>query len=127
LRISQILPFELSHLDRRSRGEIKEDPSRGKFKTWSEKDWENYDVYLFEPDLAGFCNELLVKYMRTELYRVLLETLASEHAARMTAMDNATDNASDMIEALTLEYNRARQAAITKELSDIVGGAEAMK
>jgi len=127
IRVTQILPFEMAHLERRSKGLIKEELSPDRFKTWSEKDKQNYDVYIIEPDLESFCNELLLKYMRTELYRVLLETLSSEYSARMTAMDNATDNAGEMIEALTLEYNRARQAAITKELSDIVGGAEAMK
>ncbi|MFW6179066.1 MAG: F0F1 ATP synthase subunit gamma, partial [Desulfohalobiaceae bacterium] len=60
-------------------------------------------------------------------YRGLLETAASEHAARMTAMDNATRNCDDMIADLTLSYNKARQAAITTELMDIVGGAEALK
>ena len=127
LRVTQVLPFETAHLERRSKGLIREESSADTFKTWSEKDRENYDVYIIEPRLESFCSELLLKYMSTELFRVLLETLSSEYAARMTAMDNATDNAGDMIEALTLAYNRARQAAITKELSDIVGGAEAMK
>ena len=66
-------------------------------------------------------------YMEVAVYRALLESVASEHGARMTAMDNATRNASDMIDKLTLQYNRARQAAITKELMEIIGGAEALK
>jgi len=65
--------------------------------------------------------------MEIQSFRALLESVASEHGARMTAMDNATRNASDMIDRLTLQYNRARQAAITKELMEIIGGAEALK
>jgi F-type H+-transporting ATPase subunit gamma len=66
-------------------------------------------------------------YVEVEIYRALLESVASEHGARMTAMDSATNNANDMIDRLTLQYNRARQAAITKELMEIIGGAEALK
>jgi F-type H+-transporting ATPase subunit gamma len=66
-------------------------------------------------------------YVEVEVYRALLESIASEHGARMTAMDNATKNASEMINRLTLVYNRARQAAITTELMEIIGGAEALK
>ena len=62
-----------------------------------------------------------------EIYRALLESVASEHGARMTAMDNATNNATDMIDALTLKANRARQAAITTELMEIISGAESLK
>ncbi|TFH27082.1 MAG: F0F1 ATP synthase subunit gamma, partial [Myxococcales bacterium] len=69
----------------------------------------------------------LPMYVEVEIYRALLESVASEHGARMTAMDAATNNASDMIDRLTLQYNRARQAAITKELMEIIGGAEALK
>ncbi len=66
------------------------------------------------------------RYVETQVYRLLLEAKASEHGARMTAMRNATDNADEMIDKLTLPYNRARQAGITKEISEIVGGAEAL-
>jgi F-type H+-transporting ATPase subunit gamma len=66
-------------------------------------------------------------YVHVEVYRASLESMASEFGARMTAMENATNNAADMIGSLTLQYNKARQAAITKELLDIVGGAEALK
>ena len=72
-------------------------------------------------------NDLLPRYVETLLIQALLEAAASEHGARMTAMDNATGNASDMIDRLTLSMNRARQATITKELMEIVGGAEALK
>ena len=64
--------------------------------------------------------------MEVQVYRAIVESIAAEHAARMTAMDNATSNAGEMIDHLTLVYNRARQSAITSELMDIVGGAEAL-
>jgi F-type H+-transporting ATPase subunit gamma len=83
--------------------------------------------YIYEPSKAALLDRLLPMYMEIQSYRALLESVASEHGARMTAMDNATRNASDMIEKLTLQYNRARQAAITKELMEIIGGAEALK
>jgi F-type H+-transporting ATPase subunit gamma len=83
--------------------------------------------YIYEPNRAALLDRLLPMYMEIQSYRALLESVASEHGARMTAMDNATRNASDMIDALTLQYNRARQAAITKELMEIIGGAEALK
>lgn len=81
---------------------------------------------LFEPSRAEVLDALVPRHFRTQVFRAVLESVASEHGARMSAMDNATRNASEMIEALTLEYNKARQAAITKELSEIVGGMEAM-
>jgi F-type H+-transporting ATPase subunit gamma len=83
--------------------------------------------YLFEPDREAVIENLLPRYVEVKVFQALLESIASEHGARMTAMDSATKNASDMIERLTLEMNRARQATITKELMEIVGGAEALK
>ena len=82
--------------------------------------------YLYEPDQATILGRLLPLYVNVELYRTLLESVASEHGARMTAMDNATKNAKEMIRTLTLQANRARQAAITTELTEIVSGAEAL-
>jgi F-type H+-transporting ATPase subunit gamma len=82
---------------------------------------------LFEPDSASLSASLLPRYLTTRVYCTLLESAASEHGARMTAMSSATDNATKMISALTLSLNRARQAAITKEISEIVSGAEALK
>lgn len=81
----------------------------------------------FEPGATALLDALLPLYLRTLILQAFLETEAGEHAARMTAMDNATRNASDLIGALTLEYNRARQAAITTEIIEIVSGAEALK
>jgi len=88
---------------------------------------ENPREYLFEPDREDVIENLLPRYVEVKVFQAFLETLASEHGARMTAMESATNNASDMIERLTLEMNRARQATITKELMEIVGGAEALK
>jgi F-type H+-transporting ATPase subunit gamma len=83
--------------------------------------------HLYEPGRDTLLQHLIPKQLATQIWRALLESGASEHAARMTAMDAATKNASDMISRLSLEYNRARQAAITKELMEIVSGAEALK
>ncbi|HHL39305.1 MAG TPA: ATP synthase F1 subunit gamma, partial [Deltaproteobacteria bacterium] len=83
--------------------------------------------YLFEPSEADVLESLLRKYVEVQVFRALLETAASEHGARMTAMDSASKNASEMIASLTLTYNRLRQAAITTELMEIIGGAEALK
>jgi F-type H+-transporting ATPase subunit gamma len=83
--------------------------------------------YIYEPSATGIFQELLPRYINVLVYRGMLENAASEQAARMTAMDNATRNCKDLINSLTLIYNKARQGAITKELMDIVGGAEALK
>ncbi len=83
--------------------------------------------YLFEPPMEQFLEFLLPKYINVLVYHGFLENNASEHAARMTAMDNAQSNCKEMITQLTMVMNKARQAAITKELMDIVGGAEALK
>jgi F-type H+-transporting ATPase subunit gamma len=83
--------------------------------------------FIYEPDQATLLETLLPLYVNVEVYRALLESVASEHGARMTAMDNATNNAADMIQSLTLQANRARQAAITTELMEIIGGSEALK
>lgn len=83
--------------------------------------------YDFEPNERAVLERLMPMYIEISIYRALLESQASEFGARMTAMDAATRNAKDMIGRLTLQYNRARQAAITKELMEIIGGAEALK
>lgn len=83
--------------------------------------------YIFEPSPDEILERLLPKYVETLVFRSLLESKASEHGARMTAMGSATDNAKEMIDRLTLVMNRARQAAITKEISEIVGGAAALE
>ncbi len=83
--------------------------------------------YIYEPNPQAVLEQLVPKAVAIKIYRALLESYAAEHAARMTAMENATRNAGDMISSLTLFYNRSRQAQITKELVEIVSGAEALK
>ncbi|MEX2145990.1 MAG: ATP synthase F1 subunit gamma [Candidatus Rokuibacteriota bacterium] len=83
--------------------------------------------YIFEPSPAAILGDLLPRHVRMQVYRALMESLAGEYGARMTAMEAATKNAKEIIEVLTIQYNKARQEKITKELLDIVGGAEALK
>ncbi|MGH7965518.1 MAG: ATP synthase F1 subunit gamma [Candidatus Binatia bacterium] len=83
--------------------------------------------YLYEPEPRELLESLLARYVDMLIYRAMLESVASEHGARMTAMDNATNNAVEMIERLTLDMNRARQAGITRELLEIVSTSEALK
>jgi F-type H+-transporting ATPase subunit gamma len=83
--------------------------------------------YLFEPSPAAILESLLPRHVETQVYRALIESLAAEYGARMAAMDNATKNASEMIDLLTIQFNKARQERITKELLEIVSGAEALR
>lgn len=110
IRTVQILPIVIEH---------KEEATSKKFH-------ELVD-FIYEPGKEKILNSLLPKYLEIQMWRVLLESNASEQGARMTAMDNATENAKELIKILSLSYNRARQAAITKELLEIVAGADALK
>ena len=83
--------------------------------------------FLYEPDKESILNVLIPKHLNTQIWRILLESYAAEQGARMTAMESATDNAEELVHNLTIYYNRTRQAAITKEIAEIVGGAEALK
>jgi F-type H+-transporting ATPase subunit gamma len=83
--------------------------------------------FLFEPSPGDVLERLLPKHVEVQVYRALMESLAAEYGARMTAMENATRNASEMIDLLTIQFNKARQERITKELLEIVGGAEALR
>jgi F-type H+-transporting ATPase subunit gamma len=83
--------------------------------------------YIYEPSAEAILGDLLPRHVRMQVYRALMESLAGEYGARMTAMEAATKNAKEMIDVLTIQYNKARQEKITKELLDIVGGAEALK
>jgi len=94
-------------------------------KTQSENSPEPVD-YIYEPGKDEILNELIPKSLKTQLFKAILDSNASEHGARMTAMHKATDNATELKNELTLSYNKARQAAITGEILEIVGGAEAL-
>ena len=91
-----------------------------------EKETSSNTDYIFEPSQAEIVNELLPKSLKIQLFKALRDSFASEHGARMTAMHKATDNATDLRDQLKLTYNKARQAAITNEILEIVGGAEAL-
>ena len=104
--IEQLLPLDPSHLQ----------------ETTREFSWD----YLYEPDAQTVLDELLVRYAEALIYQAVAENMASEQSARMVAMKSASDNAKKVIGDLQLSYNKARQAAITKELSEIVGGAAAV-
>ncbi len=88
---------------------------------------EDTTDYLYEPDRREVLSQILPKMVEVQIFRGLLESNASEHGARMAAMDSASRNAAEMIDKLTLQYNRARQAAITKELMEIISGSESVK
>lgn len=83
--------------------------------------------YIYEPEKKEILDELIPKSLKTQLFKALLDSMASEHGARMTAMHKATDNANDLINDLKLVYNKARQASITNEILEIVAGAESLK
>jgi F-type H+-transporting ATPase subunit gamma len=88
---------------------------------------KNNTEYIFEPSKEQIVEELIPKSLKLQFFKALLDSFASEHGARMTAMHKATDNASELLKSLRLTYNKARQAAITNEILEIVGGAEALK
>jgi F-type H+-transporting ATPase subunit gamma len=87
----------------------------------------NPSEYIFEPGVEKIVEEMIPKSLRVQMFKTILDSNAAEHGARMTAMHQATDNASELIKELTLQYNKARQAAITNEILEIVSGAEALK
>ncbi len=94
----------------------------------SENEEANGDIeYVYEPNVGVLLAELLPRYLNVQIYRGLLDNFASENAARMFAMNNATNNCDEMIGSLTLLFNKTRQTAITNELMDIVGGANALQ
>ncbi len=109
----QLIPFNVANAD------------DGKDETAEKTDGPRA-VFIFEPDEEEILEDLLPRNVATQIFQALLESSASEHGARMTAMDNATRNAGDMIDGLTMTYNRTRQAVITKELIEIISGAEAL-
>jgi len=90
------------------------------------KELQHHWDYIYEPEAVEILNDLLVRYIESQVYQAVVENIACEQAARMLAMKNATDNAGDIIDELQLVYNKARQAAITQEISEIVSGAAAV-
>ena len=106
---------------------ITQRPSQVKLLPIEKPEGKQGKQYIFEPSPDEILASLLPKYIETQIFRSILEGKASEQGARMTAMSSATDNATDMIDRLSLAMNRARQAAITKEISEIVGGAAALE
>ena len=95
-------------------------------KIQDDNDLQTYNDIIFEPSKEQILKILIPKHLNTQIWKYLLESFASEQGARMVAMENATENAGDMISDLTLEFNKARQTAITTEMLEIVGGAEAL-
>ncbi|MFM8270433.1 MAG: ATP synthase F1 subunit gamma [Pseudomonadota bacterium] len=106
---------------------ISDEVPEGVAGIWTAGEMDGMTNYIFEPGKEALMAEIVPRHFRMQLFRCVLESVASEHGARMSAMENATKNASEMIGSLTLEYNKARQEKITKELMEIVGGVEAMK
>ncbi len=96
-------------------------------KDHSDRSYSPLEVAFFEPSVEVLIESAVIRLIEVQIWQSILESLASEYSARMMAMKNATDNASDIIDDLTLEFNTARQAAITQEIAEIVGGAEAVK
>ncbi len=124
--VRTLLPLEVKTLEEIVRGIV---PLRGKYANMPEAislDTENGSTLLFEPSAVTLLTSLLPKLIEIEILHAVLEANASEHSARMMAMKSASDNASDLILNLTVLYNKARQAAITKELGEITAGKEAL-
>ncbi len=94
---------------------------------WKRHDKAGLSNHIFEPERQKLLDEIIPRHFNIQFFRAVLESIASEHGSRMSAMENATKNASEMIDSLTLDYNKARQASITKELMEIVSGVESMK
>ena len=111
--VQQLIPFTLPEVEDGDAADEKAEEGLG-------------SPYSFEPEEEEILDALLPRNLGVQVFRALLDSAAGEHAARMTAMDNSTRNAGEMIDGLTLEYNRARQAQITKELIEIISGAEAV-
>ncbi|MEO6326266.1 MAG: ATP synthase F1 subunit gamma [Thermoanaerobaculia bacterium] len=124
VRTKRLLPIDLAGVDEAAKGA----PANAATATGAAADGGANTVdYLYEPGPEVILDKLLPRHLEFQLYRLLLESNAAENGARMTAMDSASKNAGDLIDSLTLTYNRARQARITKELIEIVSGASALE
>ncbi len=93
----------------------------------TERQYSNATDYIFEPSKQFIISELIPKSLKIQFYKALLDSHAAEHGARMTSMHQATDNATELLKDLTLQYNKERQATITNEILEIVSGAEALR
>jgi F-type H+-transporting ATPase subunit gamma len=100
--------------------------SEGRVEEWGAAASGPAATYIYEPGQTEILDEIIPRFTALQVYQAVLEALASEHASRMVAMRNATEAATELVEALQLEYNKARQQSITSEILDIVGGAEAL-
>jgi len=109
----QLIPLDIANKKTEDNDEVKEEK-------------KDNSIYIYEPDEASILQDLLPKNVSIQIFKILLESNAGEQGARMAAMDNATRNAGEMIDGLTLRYNRTRQAFITKELIEIISGAESV-
>ena len=109
----QLIPLDIANKKTEDNDEVKEEK-------------KDNSIYIYEPDEESILQDLLPKNVSIQIFKILLESNAGEQGARMVAMDNATRNAGEMIDSLTLKYNRTRQAFITKELIEIISGAEAV-
>lgn len=121
--VQNVVEYPLLPLNREDFLESSED---GEVSGEKESSGEEID-FLYEPDSESVIEKIFPKHVKTQVYVTMLESNASEQGARMVAMDNATENANEMIEDLTLDYNQIRQQTITREIAEIVGGAEALK
>lgn len=120
-----LLPLNRGEFYEKPTGTIRdiEDDDDGQERTEEEFQFD----FIYEPNAEGLVEKLFPRHVRTQVYTAMLEAYAALQGARMVAMDNATENANEMIDDLTLEYNQARQASITREIADITGGAEALR
>lgn len=114
--LQQLIPFSMPDTSKGAANDVEKKHNKS----------DSFSPYSFEPDEETILSKLLPRNVSVQIFRAMLDSAAGEQAARMTAMDNATRNAGDMINGLTLQYNRARQAYITKELIEIISGAEAV-
>ncbi len=122
--VRKLFPISFRDIDEIVKGIV---PEKGKFSEMSEQKSTKEANYIFEPSPASVLDAIIPMLVRVQFFHAVLESNASEHSARMLAMKNASDNAKDLSRSLKLFYNRVRQAAITREVSEIVGGMESMK
>jgi len=127
VRIRQLLPCNVEDFRRQVLSEYDREVPQGVSRLPREFKEPSRDVYIYEPHYEGICADLLHRNLSVQFHRTMLEAQASEQGARMVAMDNATRNADDMIQELTLQMNRQRQESITMEMLDVIGGSEQLR